>query len=117
MILKNVSYLSELNIRWGAGAVERAAPPPAGPCPPQLMPYWVYILKSEKTGRHYIGYTANLKERIRQHNEGLTPSTRCGAPWKLVYKEKFASKKEACRRERQIKSYKGGEAFWRLLGK
>ncbi len=36
-------------------------------------------------------------------------------PWELIYIEKFNNKIEAVKREKQIKSYKGGEAFKRLI--
>ncbi len=34
----------------------------------------------------------------------------------MVYYEKFSSKREAIKREKQIKSYKGGNAFKKLIG-
>jgi len=81
-----------------------------------LMAYWVYILKSLKSGRYYTGYCRNLKRRLKWHNLGLTFSTKRDVPWKIVYKEKFDTKQEAIIREQQIKRYKGGNAFKRLLG-
>jgi len=74
------------------------------------MSYVVYILKNEK-GCYYIGYTGNLEKRLRKHNSGGSRFTRKKGPWKVVYREKYKNKKEAFRREKQIKSYKGGEAF------
>ena len=75
----------------------------------------VYIIQSQKNRRYYIGMTLDLVERIRQHNSGATKSTRSGRPCVLVYFEDNFSKKEAWLRERQIKSYKGGNAFKKLV--
>ena len=75
--------------------------------------YYVYILQSKK--RYYIGYTSNLEERLRNHNSGKNVSTKYGIPWVVVYSKKFEDKKLAWLRERQIKKYKGGEAFKKLI--
>jgi len=77
--------------------------------------YTVYIAESLSTGGHYIGVTSDLVQRLRHHNSGANKSTKNRGPWKMVYTEVFADKKEAWLRERQIKKYKGGEAFKKLL--
>ena len=77
--------------------------------------YQVYVLHSLKDGRYYIGSTSNLKARIHFHNSGKQRSTRHRIPFELVYSEIFESKTNALRREKQIKSYKGGEAFKKLI--
>lgn len=59
--------------------------------------------------------TSNLHQRLEQHNQGETISTRKRGPWKVVYTELFEEKNEAWHRERQIKKYKGGEAFKKLI--
>jgi len=79
--------------------------------------YTAYIIKSEQTGKHYIGSTSDVEKRLCQHNNGANRSTKGKEPWKLVYKEVFKDKKLAWARERQIKSYKGGEAFKKLIEK
>jgi putative endonuclease len=77
--------------------------------------YYVYIIKSQTRGRYYIGYTSDLNQRILAHNSGKNTSTRYGVPWILVHSEKYKDKKSAWLRERKIKSYKGGEAFEKLI--
>jgi len=77
--------------------------------------YWAYILKSEKTGKHYIGSTDDVEARLVRHNRGRNKSTKLGIPWKLIHSEPFPTKQEAYRREFQIKSYKGGTAFKKLI--
>lgn len=79
--------------------------------------YWVYILKSQKDGSYYTGYTSNLERRLRKHNNKEVISTRMKGPWVLVYKEMFNTKSEAWLKEHQIKKYKGGEAFRTLINR
>ncbi len=77
--------------------------------------FTTYILQSQKNGKYYVGYTTDLKKRIYYHNSGKNISTKSGVPWKLVKYENFETKKEAWLREHQIKKYKGGEAFSKLI--
>ena len=51
----------------------------------------------------YVGYTNNLKKRINLHNTGRGAKFTRGRKWKLIYKEKKKSKKEAISREYYIK--------------
>ena len=51
----------------------------------------------------YVGYTNNLKKRIYLHNTGKGAKFTRGRKWKLIYKEKKKSKKEAISREYYIK--------------
>ena len=68
--------------------------------------YYVYILKSQKyrTTKIYIGFTSDLKGRVKQHNNLENISTRYGIPWKLVYYEAFLSKQDAIGREKHLKT-------------
>jgi len=74
-----------------------------------------YILVSPKTGKHYIGSTNDLDRRLTEHNRGQTTSTRHKGPWVVIYQEIFNSAIEAKKREQQLKSYKGGAAFKKLI--
>ena len=68
------------------------------------MNYFVYMLKSlSKESVTYVGYTNNLKKRINLHNSNKGAKFTRGRKWKLIYKEKFNSKKEAISREYYIK--------------
>ncbi len=51
----------------------------------------------------YVGYTNNLKKRISLHNSGKGAKFTRGRKWRLIYKEKYKSKKEAISREYYIK--------------
>ena len=77
--------------------------------------YIVYILKSRVAGRYYVGSTSNLDDRIIRHNQGRNKSTKAYRPWNVILTEEYEIKEEALKRERQIKKYKGGEAFKRLI--
>ena len=79
------------------------------------MSYYVYILKSLKDHKFYIGSTSDIAARLYFHNAGFQRSTRHRIPFILVYQELFMSKASALQREKQIKSFKGGEAFKKLL--
>jgi len=52
----------------------------------------------------YVGYTKDLKKRINLHNSGKGAKFTRGRKWRLIYKERFKSKKEAISREYYIKN-------------
>ena len=69
------------------------------------MSFFVYMLKSiEKKPVTYVGYTINLKNRLKSHNLGKGAKFTRGRKWKLIYKEKYFSKSEAISREYYIKN-------------
>ena len=78
--------------------------------------YHIYIIKN-KNNKYYTGVTSNIFQRIRHHNNGANKFTKNKGPWELIYQEDFKDKKLAWKREQQIKKYKGGEAFKKLLNK
>lgn len=65
--------------------------------------FFVYILKSLKDNKLYIGYTSDLRKRIEEHNSGKSKSTSPRIPFKLVYYEAYLSKEDAERREEMLK--------------
>lgn len=67
--------------------------------------YYVYMLKSWKDDKLYIGYTKDLKNRIEQHNNGETFSTSFRKPLKLVYYEAYLTQKCATQREHNLKQF------------
>ena len=77
--------------------------------------WYAYILRSLKDGKFYTGSTSNLSERLKRYNSGRNPATKNQRPFELVYSEKYDRKEDAVRREFQIKRYKGGEAFRKLV--
>jgi putative endonuclease len=71
--------------------------------------HFVYVLRSERTGRRYVGSCDDVPARVDQHNRGKTNSTKSGVPWKLVHQEEFQTRAQAIHRERQLKKGKGQE--------
>ncbi len=68
------------------------------------MNYFVYMLKSlGKESVTYVGYTRDIEKRIKLHNSNKGAKFTKGRKWKLIYKEKLNSKKEAISREYYIK--------------
>ena len=65
--------------------------------------YYIYILECADNTL-YTGYTNNLENRLKAHNEGKGAKyTKSRLPVKLVYSETFDDKKEAMSREWFIK--------------
>ena len=70
------------------------------------MPYYVYIIQSQKDGSYYTGSTRDLDERLQRHNQGRSKYTRAKRPWELVYSEEFRERASAVQRENEIKGRK-----------
>ena len=82
-----------------------------------ILMYYVYILKSLKTGKLYIGHSDNLDRRIEEHNTGRGGKyTRQNGPWKLVYSETHPDRSSAMKRERYLKGTKGSHEKKILAG-
>ena len=69
------------------------------------MSYFVYLIGNYKKSKvtTYVGYTNNLENRLKLHNSGKGAKFTRGRIWKLLYSEKFKTKKEAILRECYIK--------------
>ena len=67
--------------------------------------YFVYILKSKKNGKSYVGSTSKLPEqRLSEHNLGSNVWTRYNGPFDLKYYETFVCREDALNREKFLKS-------------
>jgi putative endonuclease len=77
--------------------------------------YYVYILKSEKDSSLYIGYSADLKRRLVEHNRGLSRFTKSRLPYKLIYYEAFLDRIDAKHREVYLKSGWGLRSIKKML--
>jgi len=80
------------------------------------MSYYVYILKSEKFDKYYIGSTEDLKNRLEFHNSSRARYTRRYQPWVLLHYEEYETRSDAVRREREMKSYKNVKKLIERLG-
>ena len=65
------------------------------------MWHFVYLLLSLKKNKikSYVGYTNNLKKRLKLHNTGKGAKSTRGYKWKIIYFRKYNSKKEAMTEE------------------
>jgi putative endonuclease len=69
--------------------------------------FYVYVLKSRRDGKFYIGHTANLRKRFLEHNSGKVDSTRARMPFELAYYEASRVLRDAIHRERYLKTTYG----------
>ena len=77
--------------------------------------FCVYVLKSLKKERRYVGMTKHLDRRLKEHNEGKNRSTKGFAPFELVHVEEFEERTEARKREKYLKSGIGREYLDSIL--
>jgi putative endonuclease len=82
------------------------------------VPYFLYVLRSIRTGRCYVGSAEDPAFRLGEHNQGKVDSTRAYRPWEIVHLEEYETRSEAYARERYVKRQKS--RMWietKLLGK
>jgi putative endonuclease len=61
-------------------------------------------LRSEKDNQFYVGYTADIRRRLEEHNKGMVTSTKNRTPFVLVYWEGCLNQKDATTREKYLKT-------------
>jgi putative endonuclease len=74
--------------------------------------YYTYVLKGASKPKYYIGYSANLKQRITSHNNGSVIATKYLRPLQLIYYEAY--REESMARDRELKLKQRGKA-WKAL--
>jgi putative endonuclease len=62
---------------------------------------------SKQDDKFYIGFTGDLRRRLREHNYGKNFATKCRMPFELIFYEAYRNKYDALSRERYFKSSKG----------
>lgn len=68
------------------------------------MRYTVYLLRSLRTGRYYVGQTCDIQYRMFRHNVWLSNSyTSKHRPWQLVVEIEFDSRSVAMQVEKYLK--------------
>ncbi|MFH1366037.1 MAG: GIY-YIG nuclease family protein [Patescibacteria group bacterium] len=77
-----------------------------------VIMYYVYVLKSLKDEKLYIGSTNDLKRRLSEHNNGLNRSTKARRPFEIRYYEACINERDARIREYNLK--KDGKALGQL---
>lgn len=63
----------------------------------------------------YIGYSENLRERVKTHNAGQVKSTKHFKPLQLIHYEAYCNKKDAKRREMYLKTNRGKTTLVTML--
>jgi putative endonuclease len=81
------------------------------------LQYWLYVLRSLPTGKHYIGIAADVAKRLQEHNRKKGRWTSSHKPWELVAVEEFSDRASAARKERFLKSRAGIQARRDLVEK
>jgi len=76
----------------------------------------VYVLRSLRDGKLYIGLTGDREKRIKKHNAGGVSSTRYRRPLEMIYHETYETLDEARRREKLLKSGPGHQFIRGVLG-
>jgi len=82
----------------------------------RLKMQYVYILKSLKDSKRYIGLTNNVARRIRQHNNGEVAATKGRRPFELIHVEEYKDRIEATKREQFLKTGVGRKELNKILG-
>ena len=72
--------------------------------------FYIYLLQNSKSGQIYIGYSSDLRTRVKAHNaKGKKFTTTTNGVWTLKYYEAYASKEDAMARERKLKQHGSGK--------
>lgn len=77
--------------------------------------YYVYILYNKSKNYIYIGYSTNLKERYKFHNDGFSKATKPYLPLELIHYEAYRNMIDAKRRELYLKTNKGRITLMTML--
>jgi len=77
--------------------------------------FYVYAIQSLKDKHLYIGISKNPEKRLKQHNAGMTKSTKPRRPFKIIYEESCKDRVNARKREKYFKSGIGREFLKRFI--
>ena len=78
--------------------------------------FTVYVLHSVNYDKIYIGFTSDLQQRLKSHNElGIKGWTIKFRPWILAYTEEYLLKPEAMKREKELKTATGRRFLWERI--
>ena len=88
--------------------------------PPQdvsMVQFYVYVLKSKRDQKLYIGLTDDIQNRLLRHNQGRVTSTKSRAPFTLVHYEIFSDRQVARKREKYFKTGAGRKSLETILAR
>jgi len=72
--------------------------------------FYVYVLQSEADDGFHIGFSTDLRRRLKAHEAGKSFATSYRGPWRLIYYEAYLEEADALGREKYLKSG-GGRRF------
>ena len=73
--------------------------------------YYVYVIQNlDNPDDFYLGYSANLKDRLSAHNSDKNLSTR-GKSWRVIYYEAYLNEAVAKKREQKLKQNRRMKQF------
>lgn len=75
--------------------------------PVRASMFYVYILRSSKSGRFYTGFTSDLWKRLAEHQQSKSPYTKARGPYELIYYEACMDSNDAAAREKYLKTGTG----------
>ena len=75
----------------------------------------MYAIKSGADDRIYVGMSMNIEKRLKEHNSGMTKSTKLYGPWKIIFTEKCENWESGRQRGKYYKSGAGKEFLKRLV--
>lgn len=82
--------------------------------------FTVYAIYNKDKNKIYVGQTSELTERLKRHNK-ISPNKKTSFTakntglWVLIYKEKYHTRLEAIKREKELKSAKGRQFIKNLI--
>ncbi len=76
---------------------------------------FVYIIQDKISGKHYTGSCLELYKRIKRHKQHTGAISTKEGDWQLICYIELDSLKEARVLEKKVKSYKGGNAFKKII--
>lgn len=82
--------------------------------------FYLYIAYNSVIDRYYVGSSSNLESRLKDHNKKghkAKYTRKQKGEWDLIYSEKFETRSEAMKREKQIKSWKNRKLILELIKK
>lgn len=98
---------------WGTCYARRQNSLPGDP--KFIMFSYVYVLISLKNKVLYIGFSKDVKNRLKEHNGGENSSMKSGRPWKIIFYEAYLNERDALRREKYLKTSQGSRLLKRML--
>lgn len=75
--------------------------------------FYVYIIRSGE--QRYIGFTTDLRRRLKEHNSGESKYTKRYRDWQVLYYEAHTNELDARRREKYLKTSGGKIALSNML--